>query len=55
MKKLEMEYILLLIDNHTKTGGGYYGDDKKMYEDDIRALKKDVMAFWESHKEEGEK
>ena len=55
MKKLEMEYILLLIDKHTRTGGGYYGDDKKMYEEDICSLKKDVMAFWESHKDEGEK
>ena len=55
MKKLEMEYILLLIDKHTRTCGGYYGNDKKMYEEDIRALKKDVMAFWENHKDEGEK
>lgn len=55
MKKLEMEYILLLIDKHTKTDIGYYGDSKKMYEEDIRALKKDVMAFWESHKDEEEK
>lgn len=55
MKKLEMEYILLLIDKHTRAGGGYYCDSKKMYEDDIRALKRDVEFFYENHKDEGEK
>lgn len=55
MKKLEMEYILLLIDKHTKTDVGYYGDSKKMYEEDICALKKDVERFYESHKDEEEK
>ena len=55
MKKLEMEYILLLIDKHMKTDVGYYGDSKKMYEEDIRALKKDVERFYENHKDEGEK
>lgn len=55
MKKLEMEYILLLIDKHTRAAGGYYGDCKKMYEDDIRALKRDVEWFYENHKDEADK
>lgn len=55
MKKLEMEYILLLIDKHTRTSGGYYGDSMKMYDEDISALKRDVKAFYENHKDEGEK
>lgn len=55
MKKLEMEYILLFIDKHTKVGGGYYGDAKSMHEQELFALKQDIKAFYEEHKDEGEK
>lgn len=55
MKKLEMEYILLLIDKHTTKETGYYGSGEKMYHEDIQALRRDLEAFYESHKDEGEK
>lgn len=55
MKKLEMEYILLLIDKHTKKECGYYGTGEKMYDEDIQALRRDIKAFYENHKDEGEK
>ena len=39
MKKLEMEYILLLIDKHTKKECGYYGKRMRILwrlEEDVR-------------------
>lgn len=55
MKRLEMEYILLLIDIHTQKSSGYYGEDYKiMYGGDIAALKRDIKTFYEGHKDKDE-
>lgn len=54
MKRLEMEYILLLIDTHTQKSSGYYGEDYKMYNGDIAALKRDIKTFYEGHKDKDE-
>lgn len=52
MTKTELKVILKLIDLHTRTVSGYYSDSKRMDEDNINALKRDITELYGNEKDE---